>query len=332
MTSGVKKLLLVVALTCLVIAGLAGYGDFGEVWRHLASFPPSYLVAVFGLALVNYLLRFLRWAYFLRELNVSVPLSVSFLTFLTGLAMTITPGKVGELVKCYLLRDRAGVPVASSAPAVLMERLSDLISVALMGLVGLALLPILLSVVLGIAVAATAAVIYLLASRHTDRLLGFRLLRRWSGELTEAREGIRQLSRPFPLAIATILGILAWVSEGVALWIVLQGLGGDVGLILSLPIYAGSVLVGAATSLPGGLVGTEGAMVTLLQQIGSPRDVAAAGTLLVRVATLWFAVAIGLAAWAWLHWLLPRGSDETADGARVAQPVAGTTGESQSNG
>ena len=332
MTNRGKKLLLVVALTCLVFAGLAGYGDFKEVWGHLVSFPPSHLVAVFGLALLNYLLRLLRWAYFLHVLDISVPQSVSILTFLTGLAMTITPGKVGELIKCYLLRDRAGVPVVSSAPAVLMERLSDLVSVALMGLVGLALLPILLSFVVGITLAAVAVVIYLLVSRHTDRVLGFRPLRRWSGELTEAREGIRQLSRPFPLAIATVLGLLAWVSEGVALWIVLQGLGTDIGLILSLPIYAGSVLVGAATSLPGGLVGTEGAMVTLLQQIGSPRDMAAAGTLLVRVATLWFAVAVGLAAWAWLHWLLPRGSDKTADGACIAQPVAGAAGESPGNG
>ena len=62
-----------------------------------------------------------------------MPFPLSLLVFLGGLAMTITPGKVGELVKCYLLRDRAGVPVAASIPIVLMERVTDLVSVVFDG-------------------------------------------------------------------------------------------------------------------------------------------------------------------------------------------------------
>ena len=325
-------MLLVVALTCIVFAGLLSYGDIREVWQRLVNFPPAYLLAALGLAALNYLLRFLRWAYFLRVLNISLPLGLSVLIFLAGLAMTITPGKVGELIKSYLLRDRTGVSVSSSAPAVLMERLSDLAAVALMGLVGLALLPVLLSWVLGLVLVGAAGLVYLLTCRHTDRVLDFRLFRRWNGELSDARNGIRQLSRPVPLGVATALGFLAWVSEGIALWVVLEGLGADVGLIWSLPIYAGSVLVGAATSLPGGLVGTEGAMVALLQQIGSPKDVAAAGTLLVRIATLWFAVVVGLVALAWLQWIMPPGSAKMARDADTAQSRPEAAGDGQTNG
>lgn len=326
------KLVLVAALTCLVFAGVAGYGDFREVWQQLLNFPPLYLLAALGLAVVNYLLRFLRWAYYLKTLGLAAPPGVSVLIFLTGLAMTITPGKVGELVKCYLLRDRTGAPVAASLPAVLMERLTDLTSVALMGLVGLALLPLAVSAVLALVLAAVAAAVYLLTTRHNDRVLGWPVIRRWSGEIREARQGIRELSRPAPLLVAIVLGLLAWVSEGIALWVVLAGLGADVGLLLSLPIYAGSMLVGAATTLPGGLVGAEGALVALLGQTGTERDVAAAGTLLVRVATLWFAVVVGLAALAWLHWLRPRRAVATSDGTGPAAPVAGAAGEGRPNG
>ena len=296
-----KQLLLVILLTCLVFAGITGYGDFREVWRHLIAFPVSYLLLALGLALVNYLLRFLRWAYYLRTLEIKVPWSVSFLIFFSGLAMTITPGKVGELVKSYLLRDRSGVPVASSLPAVIMERVTDLVSIALMGLVGLALLPPLVSLGLVIVICLVAASVYFVTTRRTDGLWSLPIIRRWEEQVRQSRRGMRKLSRPVPLAVALGLGLLSWVSEGVALWVVLEGLGADVGLLLSLPIYAGSVLVGAATTLPGGLVGTEGAMVALLQQSGAERDVAAAGTLLVRVATLWFAVGVGLIALAWLH-------------------------------
>ena len=305
MSSKGRKLLLLAFLVCLVFAGVAGYGDFQEVWRRMSQFPPVYLLWAFGLALINYILRFLRWALYLRILRINVPFPVSLLVFLGGLAMTITPGKVGELVKCYLLRDRARVPVATSVPLVLMERVTDLVSVVLMGLVGLFLLPPLLSTSLSLALAVVAATLYMLSTRHADRAVRLPFVRRWQEEIREARQGIRALSRPWPMAAALTLGLVSWVSEGVALWIVLKGLGNDVSVLLSLPVYAGSVLVGAATTLPGGLLGTEGAMVAILQQIGAERDVAAAGTLIVRVATLWFAVAVGLGALGILHWLLP---------------------------
>lgn len=292
-------------LVCLAIAGLAGYGDFQEVWRRILQFPALYLFWAFGLALANYLLRFLRWALYLKLLHIKLSIPLSLLVFLGGLAMTITPGKVGELVKCYLLRDRAGVPVPASIPVVLMERVTDLISVVLMGLAGLYLLPPLLSTSLLLALSMVTAGLYILSTRHTDRVLRFPLVRRWKEEIQEARQGIRCLSRPWPMAAALGLGLVSWVSEGLALWVVLKGLGTDVSIVLSLPIYAGSVLVGAATTLPGGLLGTEGAMVAILQQIGAQRDVAAAGTLIVRVATLWFAVAIGLVALGCIHWFFP---------------------------
>ena len=301
------KLLLVVLLAALVFAGLAIYGDYREVGRLLADFPLPYLGSAFGLAALNYLLRFLRWAYYLRVLGIAAPLPVSGLVFLVGLAMTITPGKVGELLKSYLLRDKAGVPLAQSAPAVLMERLTDLFSVALMGLVGLALLPLFVSTILALALLAGAGVIWFFTGRHTDRLLALPLIRRWGRDLAAGREGMRALTRPLPFLAALSLSLVSWLVEGVALWVVLKGLGADVGLLLSLPIYAGATLVGALTTLPGGLVGTEGTMVALLGQAGAEREVAAAGTLLVRVATLWFAVALGLAALALLQWI-PRRS------------------------
>lgn len=332
MSSTARKLLLVVFLVCLVFAGVAGYGDFQEVWRRMSQFPPLYLLWAFGLALINYLLRFLRWAFYLKILRINVSSPVSLLVFLGGLAMTITPGKVGELVKCYLLRDRASVPVAASVPVVLMERVTDLVSVGLMGLLGLFLLPPLLSTLLLLALAVVAAALYVLSTRHTDRALGLPLVRRWQAEIREARQGIRALSRPGPMTAALILGLVSWISEGVALWVVLKGLGTDMSVLLSLPVYAGSVLIGAATTLPGGLLGTEGAMVAILQQIGAERDVAAAGTLIIRVATLWFAVVVGLGALGILHWLLPVREANGPEREGSEERASGSVGEGVSDG
>ena len=123
-----------------VFVALAGYGDFGDTADKISNLPVRYLLAALGLALANYLFRYFRWCYYLRVLRIDIPAKLNLLVFLSGLAMSVTPGKAGELVKCYLLSNRTGVPVARSAPVVVVERLVDVISVIILGLIGLAML------------------------------------------------------------------------------------------------------------------------------------------------------------------------------------------------
>ena len=291
-----KKLLLLVLLTILVFVGLAGYGDFTETGGQLAHFPFSYLIAALALAVVNYGLRFLRWAYLLRVLGIDIPLGLNGLVFLSGLAMSITPGKAGELIKSYLLRDRSGVPVSASAPVVVMERVTDVISVVLLAMLGLALLPLPVVAALTAVLFLSGAALVFIGTRKGDWLFSLPLLRRWSSGLRASYHGLRQLAAPKVLLAATVLGAAAWFSEGLALWVILRGLDADVALSRALPVYAAATLAGALSALPGGLVGTEGSMVALLLQSGVARGPASAATLLVRLATLWLAVAVGLIA------------------------------------
>ena len=144
-----------------------------------------------------------------------------------------------------------------------------------------------------------------LTSRHSQRLVDLPLLRRWKSELLNSKEALTVLAAPRVMLAAVALGTAAWFSEGLALWVILQGLDGPLAIDKVLPIYAAATLVGAVTPLPGGLGGTEGSMVALLQQTGLARDVASAGTLIVRVVTLFFAVVVGFAALLWVKRLQP---------------------------
>ncbi|PKB64469.1 MAG: hypothetical protein BZY80_02630 [SAR202 cluster bacterium Io17-Chloro-G2] len=293
-------MLLLVVFAALVAVGLFGYGDFGETLRQLANFPVTHLFAALALASLNYVLRFLRWSYYLHVLEIKLSLASSALVFLSGLAMSITPGKTGEVLKSYLLRDRTGVPVSTSLPAVVMERLTDLVAVILLGLVGLALLPTPVLVTLSVALVFCGAGLLAVTSKHSQRLVDLPLLRRWKSDLLNSHDSLRALAAPRVMLAAVGLGAVAWFCEGMALWVILQGLDSPLAMYKVLPIYAASTLVGAITTIPGGLGGTEGSMVVLLQQSGLARDVASAGTLLVRVVTLCFAVLLGLAALVWV--------------------------------
>src|SRR5262249_38654812 len=101
------------------------------------------------------------------------------------------------------------------------------------------------------------------------------------------------------LALAVLVGVVSWGGECLALFVILVGLGAPPSLELvnqaTFALALGS-LIGSAALLPGGIGAAEGTVAVVLDVVaGQPRDVAAAATLLIRVCTLWFGVALGAA-------------------------------------
>jgi len=91
-----------------------------------------------------------------------------------------------------------------------------------------------------------------------------------------------------------LIGLVAWAAEGVSLYVIAHGLDIELAFFTAIGIYAVSMLVGALSFIPGGLGSTEAVMVLLLKLSGVDATTALAITLIARVATLWFAVLLGL--------------------------------------
>jgi glycosyltransferase 2 family protein len=97
--------------------------------------------------------------------------------------------------------------------------------------------------------------------------------------------------------VATAIAVPSWACECVGFALVCNAFpGAHVGLGLAVVIYAGTTIAGALSFLPGGLGVTEGAMTFALVSGAAhfDRATAVAATLLTRLATLWFAVLLGI--------------------------------------
>ncbi len=85
----------------------------------------------------NYLIRFVKWHFYLHQIGIhDVPKRDSFLAFFSGLAMVITPGKLGEWLKSYLLQEMRGIPFLRTAPILLAERFTDSVALLLLAVAG----------------------------------------------------------------------------------------------------------------------------------------------------------------------------------------------------
>jgi glycosyltransferase 2 family protein len=308
-----RRLVVVIAAGVAVVAGFSVYADVSELGDRLAGFAWWTFAAALALALGNYAIRLVRWSLYLRNREIEVPARVSVLTFLAGFALSITPGKIGELIKSYLLRESCGVPLARSAPIVVAERVTDLLALLILGIAGVAVYGVAREMVLAGAAVLALGLLVLAWPRLAHGLIRLvtrpRPLARFQPRLRTFYDGLAELAHPRVLWWSTGLAVLAWLAECVGFALIVYGFAGtDVPLGLATLIYAVTTVAGALSFLPGGLLVTEATMTLFLVEAsrGVDQPTAVAATILTRLATLWFAVAIGLAALAILRAVVPR--------------------------
>jgi uncharacterized protein (TIRG00374 family) len=302
-----RRLLLAVLLGVLVYAALVLYRGVGTVAHSFQDFAWASFGIACALAFTNYLLRFLKWEYYLAALGIrGVPKGESLLTFLSGFVLTVTPGKVGEVFKSLILAQTRGVPVARSAPIVVAERVTDLIGVIALiaagslsfdgGIVWAAIGAAAVATLLGFVAVPALSDRVIAALPRLPGPLG-RFGARAAPRLAEALGALRELTTPRRLVWPTLLSIAAWSLEGIALWVILRGFGEHPPLLRAAFFYATATLAGAVIPVPGGLGVTEKLLEEQMAGYGGVATATAtAAMLLVRLATLWFAVAVGFIA------------------------------------
>lgn len=301
-----KRLLPGLILGFVVLVGLALLGDLREVSRSLLHFRWEFFIAALGFTLINYGLRFVKWHYYIQQIGVRcLGLRPSLRLFVAGFPLAVTPGKAGEALKGIWLNRASQIPVGRGVSVVLAERISDGLAVMLLSLFGVFAYPqywMVFSVIF------TLLVLIIIISQIRPLallLLGYGekipFVNRFAHQLREFYEGSFALFRPEATLIAVLLGVISWLGEGIGFFCILLGLGLSPSYELvatAIFVLAFSTAIGAASAMPGGLGAAEGTIAVMLPlTLEISPAVAASATLLIRLATLWFGVALGLITW-----------------------------------
>ena len=297
-----RAIILFAALATIVYVSAGFAVDAPRVRAAIGELGSLGCSLVLALSVLNYLVRFARWQMFLSRLGHHLPGVQHLIYYLSGFAFTISPAKAGEAVRSIYLREH-GVSYSTSIAALFVERLQDLLAMALLASLIVVDSPTYGPLVAGALVLVLALVI---AASHRSvpallERLGARLRRprlaNGAAALVSLLRSSRALLQPRLLLTGTAVGVLSWGGEGLGYYLICQGLHVQISVDLALGIYALAVLAGsAAFFLPAGIGGMEVVMTTLLVSHGAPLRAAIIATLLCRIATLWFAVAIGISA------------------------------------
>lgn len=294
-----RNLILALALGVAVYLALAVLSGFGDLRAAFEGFDYALVAAILGLVLLSYVGRFFRWLYYLKVLKVPVALPVNAAIFASGLSMTISPGKLGEVLKSVFVRQATGASVARTAPAVVAERATDgtgMVAWGFLGAFAIGLGP--RTMVVFLAVAALGIVVLrskrlsLLAERVLRRLP---LVHRIAPHLGDFHASSNELLAARPLVVGTAISFFSWGLECLGVYLCAVGLSADMPFLLVVFVFAVSSLVGVLSMLPGGIGAVEAGLAGQFVAVaGLSASLAVALTLLIRLATLWFATLVGI--------------------------------------
>ncbi len=286
--------------TVLVSAVMALLTDGPGMLAALREFPLPTLAAMLALGLASLAVRGLRWGQLMRVVGHPTRARDAIYLQIAGQTMTLTPGRIGEILKPWLARSTSGMPMTRGVALVFAERVADLIGVCLLALGGFTLVGgdrwTLVGGLAAVLVGST------LASSEWLHALALRIVEKqnWACEHHAAAETISETIR-VSLTRRTLMwsvpaSVLAWGLEGVGFALCLSSLGfSALSLPAAVSVYAIATVAGALTFLPGGIGLTEASMVGVLIAAGMQPADASAATVITRIATLWWGVGIGWA-------------------------------------
>ncbi len=278
-------------LICVYIAfGL--FVDWAEV--DLLSLPISWLLGLTLLSLGSVFIRFFRWRMLFHERIKRVPKVKSLLVFFGSMALTTTPGKVGDLIKGFYLLPY-GIRFQQSLVVFINERLCDLFVVAALaiGIVAqivhvhwLILMPLLL---LG----------YMTSPWMINFIARRKVIKKFEHWGLKPEYLALHFIKNFSLGIqvkSIFLGAIAWASQSLVLYFLAQLFGFDLTVFEAIGIYCLALIAGALSLVPGGIGVTEASLTGLLLWHGIDSDHAIVLTLLCRIITMGSAILSGLVA------------------------------------
>jgi glycosyltransferase 2 family protein len=255
---------------------------------------PILLLLSFG----NYIIRFVKWDYYLRLLKIKIDMKLSFRIFISGLAMSASPAKSGEVLKSLLLKETTNEPVSKTAPIIFAERLTDFFSLTFLSLIG-ALYYHYAAIWIYAVLFFFVITIFILSNRPIAEFIILKLIRipRLKSQISRIEtlyESVYILLQPKPLLLMLIVSVISWFFECFGFYIIVCNFSENVPVLWTTFVYAASTIAGAVSMLPGGLGITEGSLSLFLIHGGMPKVTAVASTFIIRVMTLWFAVIVGM--------------------------------------
>tara|TARA_B110000014_G_scaffold253994_1_gene234068 strand:- start:1951 stop:2880 length:930 start_codon:yes stop_codon:yes gene_type:complete len=293
-----KSLLLGILGIIAIYAIILIVFDINIISEKIGDFDPQYLPIIIPLIPLTWGVLFLRWNLLLKNSDIDIPLKDNFMIFISGFALGVTPGKVGELIKSQLLKNKFNIPRTKTAPLVIVERFYDFFAIAVISLFGILVFEYSIYIfgilIIGITIFLIVTSSEKIFLKFLNKIEKIKFLKNFSNELPKSFNVIQKSTRGkiFPLSIT--LSVIFWFLDSIIAYLTLLSFGIDIiDYFVLMSIYTSSIILGVISFLPLGIGVVEGSLVGFLSLNGIEFHLATAIVVFIRFFTRWIGVMAG---------------------------------------
>ena len=297
----INKIIVIVIAVVGLYAAFFIASDIRTVYDKITSFKIEFLLIIIPLVTTGWFVLFARWHLLLKNSKILIPKKDSLLIFFSGFALTIIPGKVGELIKSQLLKSKFDVPRSKTVPIVMLEQFYTLIGLVIISFFGIWFFE-LGAYVLGFFTALLIFAFILISSKKVfNKLIAIFEKRKFTSRFVEPLSSsydIIKKSTKGPITFyASALTTIFWLIEAVVVYFVLLAFGvEDMEFLMVIPTYTTSLMLGFLSFLPMGLGVVEGSLASFFSLQGIEVSLSLTIVIIIRIFTRWYGVAVGFVA------------------------------------
>ncbi|OAS20518.1 lysylphosphatidylglycerol synthase transmembrane domain-containing protein [Paenibacillus oryzisoli] len=274
------------------------WGDYQSIKNIICQIHfHEYFLAILA-SLCGILIRIIKWDFMIKQLEIRIPKTESSHVFLFGLGFSITPGRIGELIKSYILFRKHNVDVRVSAPVIVVDHLTNFISLSLIVTSGIGYIALgakSASIIIGVFLLS----IFVLQKKTLimpliKKITSVGKLTKFQLTLSKLYRSSHSLLRVWPLIVTIVLTLIGCIFEAVPLWIFIKALDLSLSYRDILFVLSTGTIAGTLSMFPGGIGVADTSVIGLLMQLDIPKSMAVSISLLERLIVVWLGVLIGL--------------------------------------
>lgn len=294
-----KFLLIIICSISLYVAFLIFF-DFKQIYDKFFTLKHEYIIPILILAPCSWFILFLRWHLLLKNSNIDIPKKESLKVNLAGYALSITPGKVGELFKSHFIKIKFGIPQKNTMPIIVAEQFYTLLGLTLIGMIGiwyfkfgLYVMAVTVSILIFALIILSSSFVFQKFSKLMSKIP---FLSKYSKSFLDSYVIIKASFRKKIFLYATLLSFLFWVIECMIVYFVILSFNLTMEFFNVASIYATSIILGVISFLPLGIGVVEGSLAGFFNLQGIDISTALILVIIIRVFTRWYGVSVGLIA------------------------------------
>lgn len=286
-------LIILFAVAVYLIMGV--YADLDNLLSAIQHFNWIFFIVMIILTTIAYFIRFLKWNYFLKSVDVHLKLKDNLFVFLSGLGMIITPAKIGEIWKGWIIKDISGESLSKTVPVVIVDRLTDLTGLIILSALGILYYKEGSYILIILILLFTGFFAAIKSKKISSKIISILEVRasKYSKDIKRMHLTFEKLMDPENIFMMSFLSAFAWFFECLALYFVIIGFGESISVLISTFVFSFASLAGAVSMIPGGIGVAEVTFSGLLQYFGLKTATSVGVALIIRSGTLWYGAILG---------------------------------------